>query len=76
MSPVEFETALRGYCHRRRFQPFLVEFCSGHQMLVPHPEAIGPKAGVYLMRNPDGGYVTFTAVSVARLIDVPHVVTT
>jgi len=71
MSPVQFEAALRGYCRPRRFKPFLIEFTSGYQMLVPHPEAIGPTAGVYLMRRPDAGYETFAVESVARLVDVP-----
>ena len=44
--------------------------------VVPHPEAIGPKAGLYLMRRPDGGYVAFAAESVVRLLDVPPAVTT
>lgn len=71
MSPAQFDMVLRGYCRRRPFQPFLVEFTSGHQMLVPHPEAVGPTAGVYLMRRSDAGYITFTSESVARFVDVP-----
>ena len=75
MSPAQFETALRGFCRRRPFQSFLVEFTSGNQMLVPHPEAIGPRGGLYLLRRPDGGYVAFAAESVARLLDVPPIAT-
>ena len=76
MNPAQFEAALRGFCRRRPFQPFLVEFTSGNQMLVPHPEAIGPRAGVYLMRRTDAGYVLFAAESVARLVDVQAEATT
>lgn len=71
MTPAQFDLALRSYCRRRPFHPFLLEFASGSQMLIPHPEAIGPKAGLYLMRRPDSGYVVFAAESVSRLLDVP-----
>ena len=70
MTPSQFEFTLRGYCRRRPFQPFLVEFVSGIQVLVLHPEAIGPKGGIYTLRRPDGGYEVFAAEGVCRLVDV------
>jgi hypothetical protein len=71
MTPEQFEAALGGYRRRRPFRAFLIEFTSGSQLLVPHPEAVRPEGELYLMRRPDAGYEAFAAESVARLLDVP-----
>jgi hypothetical protein len=49
----------------------LIEFTSGNQRLIGHPEAIRGEASLYAMRCPDGGHVVFAADSVSRLLDVP-----
>jgi hypothetical protein len=71
MTQNQFDAALRGFCRRRPFRAFSVEFTSGAQLLIGHPEAVRNEAGVYAMRCPDGGYVLFAAESVSRLLDVP-----
>jgi hypothetical protein len=76
MTPDQLDAALPGFCRRKRFHPFILEFNSGQQLLIPHPEAIGPKGELYLMRFPDGGYVAFTAEDVTRLFDNPVTPTT
>ena len=71
MTPQEFDVACRAFCRRRPFRPFLIEFTSGHQLLISHPEAVGREAQFCTMRCPDGGHVVFTGDGVARLLDVP-----
>ena len=71
MTQNQFDAALRGFYRRRRFRAFLVEFTSGAQLLIGHPEAVRKEADVYAMRCPDGGYVVFAAEGVSRLLDVP-----
>ena len=71
MTPQQFEVACRAFCRRRPFRPFLIEFTSGQQLLIGHPEAVGSEAHFCTMRRPDGGHVVFVGDSVARLLDVP-----
>jgi hypothetical protein len=71
MTSDQFDAALGAYCRRRPFRSFLIEFTSGSQVLITHPEAVGPKGGLYVNRRPDAGYEAFAAESVARLLDVP-----
>jgi hypothetical protein len=66
-----FDAACRAFCRRRPFRAFLLEFSSGSQILVGHPEAVRSAANLYLMRCPDGGYVVFAAESISRLLDEP-----
>ena len=71
MTRDEFDGAYRAFWRRRPFRAFLIEFTSGSQLLVGHPEAVRAEAELYLMRSPDGGYVVFTPEGVIRLLDVP-----
>jgi hypothetical protein len=71
MSKEQFDAAYRAFWRRRPFRAFLIEFTSGKQLLVGHPEAVRREADLYVMRCPDGGYVVFAAESVARLLDLP-----
>ena len=74
MTEDQFDAAHRGFCRRRPFRAFLIEFTSGAQLLIGHPEAVRKEAELYMMRCPDGGYVVFDAQSVCRLLDVPTAV--
>jgi hypothetical protein len=38
MTQNQFDAALRGFCRRRPFRAFLIEFTSGAQLLIGHPE--------------------------------------
>jgi hypothetical protein len=70
MTADQFNTAYRGFCRRRPFRAFLIEFTSGAQLLVGHPEAVRDEAELYMMRCPDGSYIVFAAEGVSRLLDV------
>lgn len=76
MTPSQFDAALRAFCRRQPFRAFLLEFVRGNQLLIGHPEAIGPKGDIYVMRFADGGFVVFAAESVSRLFDTPISATT
>jgi hypothetical protein len=39
MTKEQFDTLFRAFSKRRPFRSFLIEFLSGAQMTVPHPEA-------------------------------------
>jgi hypothetical protein len=69
MTPAQFDIALRAFCRRRPFTKFLLEFMSGSQIVVRHPEAIRRRGDLYTMRAPDGGSMVFAAESVACLLD-------
>jgi hypothetical protein len=72
MKKEQFEFGLRAFCQRRPFRAFLIEFFSGRQQLLGHPEAIRTEApDSFVLRRPDGGYVVFTAESVNCLLDLP-----
>jgi hypothetical protein len=72
MTPHLFEKALRAFCRRRPFLPFLIEFTSGNELLVSHPEAIRREADLFVSRLTDGGNQVFASDSVSRLLDVPN----
>ena len=40
MTTEQFDAAYRAFCRRRSFRPFLIEFTSGYQVQVAHPEAV------------------------------------
>ncbi len=71
MTRDQFDVACRAFCRRRPFRHFMIEFGSGHQVVVGHPEAVRSEAELYLIRSPDGGYVVFAAQTVTRLLDLP-----
>ena len=71
MTMAELEVCLRWYTRRRPFRPFLMEFTSGVQAVIPHPETIVVERELYVLRHRDGGYTVFPAESVTRLLDLP-----
>jgi hypothetical protein len=71
MTTEQFDAAIRALRRRRPFLPFLIEFTSGSQQQIGHPEAIRNEILFYTMRNPNGSYVLFTAESVSLLLDLP-----
>ena len=71
MNPDQLDAALQAYCRRRPFRPFLIEFMSGAQVPVRHPEAIRRRGIFYVLRFPDHGFTAFAATGVSRLLDMP-----
>jgi hypothetical protein len=39
MTKDQFDAAYRAFCRRRPFRAFLIEFTSGAQLLISHPES-------------------------------------
>jgi hypothetical protein len=71
MTNEQFDAAYRAFCRRRPFRAFLIEFTSGTQLLIGHPEAVRNEAQLYMTRCPDGAYVLFAPDNVARFLDPP-----
>jgi hypothetical protein len=71
MSNDQFDVAYRAFCRRRPFRTFVIEFTSGHQLLIGHSEAVRNEGHLYAMRCPDGGHVVFATDSVSRFLDLP-----
>lgn len=71
MTKDQFDVAYGAFCQRRSFRAFLIEFLSGSQLLIGHPEAVRREGQLYVARCSDGSYVLFPAESVSRLLDVP-----
>jgi len=71
MTTAQFDSAYAGFCGRRAFRTFLIEFTSGNEIPIGHPEAVRRETNLYVMRRPDGGHVVFAAESVSRLLDAP-----
>jgi hypothetical protein len=71
MTKEEFEIAYRAMSRRRPFRPFLIEFLSGAQQRIVHPEALRSEPHFFVLRIPDGGFSVFTAAEVCRLFDQP-----
>jgi hypothetical protein len=47
MSKEQFDAAYRAFWRRRPFRGFFIEFTSGQQLLVGHPEAVRKEADLY-----------------------------
>ena len=71
MTRDQFDAAYLAFRRRRPFRAFLIEFASGNELLISHPEAVRGEVHFYAMRRPDGGHVVFPAESVSRLLDLP-----
>jgi hypothetical protein len=69
MTSAQFDVAFRAFWRRRPFRMFAIEFHSGAQVSIRHPEAIRREGDLYALRSPDGGNMVFAAESVARLLD-------
>jgi hypothetical protein len=71
MTTENFLVALRAFCRRRRFVPFLLELVTGEPILVRHPEAVSMRRDVVYFRETDGRVRLFDAASVCQLRDPP-----
>jgi hypothetical protein len=71
MTQSQLDAALRAFCRRRPFRGFLIEFTSGAQHLVSHPDGVRNEGQFYVSRVSAGGFVLFGAQGVSRLLDVP-----
>jgi hypothetical protein len=69
MTRDNFEIALRAFVRRRPFQPFLIEFHSGDNILVTHPEALRLQGDVCQYVTRASLNCLFDSSSVSRLRD-------
>lgn len=73
MTEAEFSVSLRAFSQRRPFRHFVIEFFSGQQIQIKHPEAVDSFAGVWLFHEPQSKRaVVFASSSVCRLLDPPE----
>src|SRR5437870_2309570 len=71
MTKAQFDTAYQAFRQRRPFRTILIEFMSGSELPIGHPEAVRKEGDLYLTRCADGTYVVFPAEAVCRVLDVP-----
>lgn len=71
MTAQSFQRALRAFTRRRPFQPYLVEFVSGEQITVHHPEAVATWSEDVIFTSREQRYRWFDATTVCQLLDVP-----
>ena len=69
MTDQELITSIRAFSRRRPFRNYVIEFNNGKQVLITHPEGIGPFAGVWLYVDPRGPQVVFASSAVCRVLD-------
>lgn len=70
MTDEEFDAANQAFRRRTPFRPYLIEFVSGGDLSIVHPESIRKEERLYVARRPDGGFELFTAEGVSRVIDI------
>lgn len=71
MTTATFARALKTFRARRTFRPFVLEFFTGGELLVGHPEALAMDGDVIIYRSANGLYRLFDAGSVCQLRDAP-----
>jgi len=71
MTTVTFARALKAFTARRPFRPFVLEFVTGAELLVGHPEALAVDGDVIIYRSADGLYRLFDGNGVCQLRDAP-----
>jgi hypothetical protein len=69
MTGDEFQLALRAFLQRRPFRPFALQFISGKEIVLPHPEAIDRYGDLFLCRGSDRIRRIFTAASVCQVME-------
>ena len=69
MTPEGFDRALRSFARRSPFAPFWVEFVTGHQIHVVHPEAVHIRGNVVIHIATDGRQRLFDSTSVCQLLE-------
>jgi len=69
MNTEDLARALRAFCKRKPFRPFLIEFNSGDRVLVSHPEAVAQRGELFVYRGPDRSQRVFHGTGVCQLLD-------
>jgi hypothetical protein len=66
-----FNIALRAFTRRNPFAPYIVQFMSGDEVVVRHPEAIRMTGEVFQFTGTDNRKRLFDCESVCQLLDLP-----
>lgn len=66
MPPEAFKEAMQILRGQSPFRPYIIEFTSGSQIEVRHPEAVILHDEILIYRNGKGGYSLFEYESVCR----------
>src|SRR5882757_10801851 len=69
MTSDSFRAALRVFARRRPFKPFVIEFMTGQELLIKHPEAVSLRGELVVYGSPKGTHRFFDSDSVCQLTD-------
>ena len=69
MSPSGFRQALRSFSKRRPFRPFRVEFFTGEEILVRHPEAMDIRGNIVAFIAPNRHVRFFDSYSICQFLE-------
>jgi hypothetical protein len=65
----ELLRSIRAFSKRRPFKPYLIQFHSGDEVLVRHPEAVNFRGELVYHVSPAYDYRLFDTTSVCQLLD-------
>lgn len=71
MTIEHFQTTIRAFQKRARFQPYFVELVSGDRVRVDHPEALVLRGGVAVFVSAEGAPAIFDHEGVSQVIATP-----
>ena len=71
MSDAELLNSISSYGRRRPFRPYFIEFMSGAQVQVNHPDGVAQFRTLFLFRGRNRTRSVFPSASVCRLLDLP-----
>ncbi len=69
-----FYEAVKAFCQRTPFQPFVIELEEGEPLVVRKPEQISGYAGLYF--PPNGSLVLIDQENVLRVVELSQIPTT
>lgn len=70
MTPSAFTRALSVFVKQRPFRPFRIEFFTGEEIVVRHPEAVDIRGRVVAYIAPDRHVRLFDSFSVCQLLEM------
>lgn len=70
MTPTGFKRALKIFVSRRPFRPFRIEFFTGEEIVIRHPEAVDIRRGFVAFIATDRHVRLFDSFSVCQLLEM------
>ena len=71
MTTDNFVRALKPFTRRKPFRPFVVEFITGEQLVVTHPELVSIDGELFVHVDPKHRYRVFDSTSICQILDLP-----